>query len=257
MNDNQPDFLPVGKDAHSRQLAVLSRSGKAPNVIWLGGFRSDMRATKAAHLDAWAERTGHCFTRFDYSGHGESSGDFAKGSIGQWFEDSLAVLEVYGGEEPLLVGSSMGGWLALLAAREWAKQAKKLRGLVLIAPAVDFTDKLMWDMFPKDVQDTIMKKGEWLRHSEYSPEPYPITRHLIEEGRKHLLLGNPMHIGAPIHILQGTQDPDVPVQHTLDFIKECALDDTSITLVTNGDHRLSRPQDLELLARTVEIAICK
>jgi pimeloyl-ACP methyl ester carboxylesterase len=252
MSDQKPQMAPVGTGDGLRDIAVLARGGKGPAVIWLGGFRSDMRATKATHLDEWGARTGRAVVRFDYSGHGESPGDFADGTIGQWLDDALAIIERFGGDAPVLVGSSMGGWLALLAARHLQEQGKGLSGLVLIAPAVDFTDRLMWDIFPQDVQDTIMAKGQWLRHSHYSPDPYPITRRLIEEGRNHLLMGKSLRIDAPIHILQGTDDPDVPMEHVLEFAQHLAQDDVTLTLVQGGDHRLSRPEDLEALVRAVE-----
>ncbi|MGL4496895.1 MAG: alpha/beta hydrolase [Beijerinckiaceae bacterium] len=235
-----------------RTIAYLRRNGLGPPVVWLGGFRSDMRATKAGALDDWAERSGRAFLRFDYSGHGESSGPFGDGTISSWLEDALEAITRHAGARPLLVGSSMGGWIALLAARALAARGEALTGLVLIAPAVDFTDALMWAQFPDAVKKTIEAEGQWLRHSEYSPDPYPITKKLIEDGRRHALLGAPITPGCPVHILQGMADPDVPWQHAMTLVEHLPGDATTLTLIKDGDHRLSRPQDLAVLTRSVE-----
>ncbi|HVL71630.1 MAG TPA: alpha/beta hydrolase [Beijerinckiaceae bacterium] len=244
-----PQFLEVGAGADARRIAVLTRDGRAPAVVWLGGFRSDMRSTKAEALDAWAERTGRAFVRFDYSGHGDSGGRFEEATISRWLEDSLSVVATFGGERPVLVGSSMGGWLALLAARAMREPPG---GLVLIAPAVDFTERLMWDLFPADIRRAIEEKGVYLRPSLYSEEPYPITRGLIEDGRRHLLLGGPIATGCPVHILQGMQDPDVPWRHALELVEHLPGESVSMTLVKDGDHRLSRPEDLDRLIAAIE-----
>lgn len=238
-----------------RSIATLRRHGDGPTLVWLGGFRSDMRATKAEALDDFAVRTGRRFLRFDYSGHGESSGDFGEGTIGSWTEDAVEAITRFAGPAPLLVGSSMGGWIALLAAQALRARQIGLSGLVLIAPAVDFTDELMWAQFPQAIRDEIMTKGRWLRESQYSPEPYPITRALIEEGRTHNLFGQPIRPGCPVHILQGMNDPDVPWPHALKLVEHLPAEATTLTLIKDGDHRLSRPQDLALLERTVEAMI--
>lgn len=248
----EPQFLTVGSSDNARRIAVLSRPGAGPAVVWLGGFRSDMRATKATRLDEWAAAKGRACLRFDYSGHGESEGRFEDATIGRWLEETLAVLERFGGKAPILVGSSMGGWLALLAARELKARGLPLSGLVLIAPATDFTETLMWQKMSPQIQRTITEKGVWYRPSAYSPEPYPITRALIEEGREHLLFGKPIEVGAPVHILQGMEDPDVPWRHALALVEHLPGDEAAITLIKDGDHRLSREQDLALLMRTVE-----
>src|SRR3954471_23357417 len=191
--------IDVGQGGAERRIAVVARPGNGP-VVWFGGFRSDMRATKAEALDRWAEQTGRAFVRFDYSGHGESSGRFENGTISRWLEDGLAVIESFVRERPILVGSSMGAWLALLASRALATDKPELApcALILIAPATDFTERLMWDAFPPDVKRAIEMDGVYLRPSLYSDEPYPITRGLIEDGRRHLLLNGPIAPGCPV-----------------------------------------------------------
>jgi pimeloyl-ACP methyl ester carboxylesterase len=246
-----PQFLDRDDQPGKRRLACLATQGAGPTVVWLGGFRSDMRATKAQALAGWAAAEGRSFLRFDYTGHGESGGRFEEATISVWLADVLAVLAAYGGDSPVLVGSSMGGWLALLAARALKADGPPLGGLVLIAPAVDFTEDLMWASFPEDVRQTILRDGQWLRPSAYSPEPYPITRALIEDGRRHLLFGKPITPGCPVAILQGMDDPDVPWPHAMKLIEHLPADDVTLSLVKDGDHRLSRPQDIALLLRTV------
>jgi pimeloyl-ACP methyl ester carboxylesterase len=245
-------FLDIGSGEASRRVAVLVRAGAAPTIVWLGGFRSDMRSTKAETLDRWAEAKGRGFLRFDYSGHGESEGRFEEGTISRWLEETLAIIETFLSGPFILVGSSMGGWLALLASRELLRRKRAPTGLVLIAPAVDFTERLMWAHFPADVQDAIMTSGVYMRPSLYSPEPYPITRGLIEDGRNHLLLGQPIATGCPVHILQGMEDPDVPWSHALELVEHLPGESVSMTLIKDGDHRLSRPEDLERLTAAIE-----
>ena len=249
-----PQFLDVGAGADARRIAVLVRDGRGPTLVWLGGFRSDMRATKAEALDAWAAGKGRRFVRFDYSGHGESGGRFEDGTVSRWLEDALAVVGALVPDRPILVGSSMGGWIALLAARALRKARRRApAGLVLIAPAVDFTERLMWAEFPEEVRRRIEHEGVYLRASAYSDEPYPITRALIEDGRNHLMLGaKPLATGCPVHVLQGMQDPDVPWRHALALVEHLPGDNVSLTLVKDGDHRLSRPEDLERLVAAVD-----
>ncbi len=233
-------------------IAWQRREGAAPAVVWLGGFRSDMASTKADAIDAWAAGRNRAFLRFDYSGHGLSEGRFEDGTISRWLEDSLAAIAL-AGPAPVLVGSSMGGWIALLVARELRLRGEKLGGLVLIAPAVDFTEALMWAAMPEDVRRTIMEQGSWMRPSAYAPEPYPITRKLIEDGRRHLLLdGPPITTGCPVHILQGMEDPDVPWRHALKLVEHLPGDDVVTTLIRDGDHRLSRPQDLQRITAALD-----
>ena len=250
----ETQWLSVGESDAKRRIAILSREGEGAPVVWLGGFKSEMASTKAAYLDAWAEHVGRAFLRFDYSGHGVSEGRFEGGTIGRWLEEALAVIRQHAKARPILVGSSMGGWIALLAARELAKETQELRpmGLVLIAPAVDFTEVLMWKELSAQARRDIEEKGVYLRPSAYSPEPYPITRNLIEEGRRHLLLGGTIQTGCPVHILQGMCDPDVPWRHAMTLMEHLSGDESVITLIKDGDHRLSREEDLARLVAAIE-----
>jgi pimeloyl-ACP methyl ester carboxylesterase len=245
--------IDLGTGKAARRIAVRIRDGAGPGLIWLGGFKSDMQGTKAAALDRWADGNGRSCIRFDYSGHGESGGDFADGTIGRWLEESVAVFEAFAQGPQVLVGSSMGGWIALLLARELKARKTKgtVAGMVLIAPAADFTEELMWKKFSPDVKRQIETEGAWQRPSQYSEAPYPITRELIEEGRKHLLLGGLIETGCPVRILQGVQDPDVPWQHAMELSARLARDDVVLTLVKDGDHRLSRPEDIERLIAAI------
>ncbi len=235
------------------------REGKgqidAPGIFWLGGFKSDMKGTKAAALDEWAERQGRTCVRFDYSGHGESDGDFLDGTIGRWLAESVAVYLAFAKGPQVVVGSSMGGWMALLLARALREQkdaaSAPMAGMVLIAPAVDFTEELMWKRFPADTKRAIEEKGMWLRPSDYGEQPYPITKGLIEDGRHHLMMGELIESGCPVHILQGVKDPDVPWQHAVELVSRFSRDDVVLTLIKDGDHRLSRPEDIERLIAAV------
>jgi pimeloyl-ACP methyl ester carboxylesterase len=251
-----PAFIEVGKDTAARRIAVRARAGFAPGLFWLGGFNSDMQGTKALALDAWAAEHKRACVRFDYSGHGESGGAFIDGTIGRWLEESVAVFEQFCSGPQVVIGSSMGGWMALLLAREMAKRTGRrasLAGLVLIAPAPDFTEALMWNAFSPEVKKEIETNGVWLRPSQYG-EPYPITCALIEEGRNHLLLGSAIEVGCPVRILQGAQDPDVPWQHAFALAHRLPADDVVLTMIQDGDHRLSRPQDIaRLIAAVAEI----
>jgi pimeloyl-ACP methyl ester carboxylesterase len=254
MNDLCLKFLSVGTDIAGRQIAVRRREGAVPGLFWLGGFKSDMRGTKAEALDLWARNNGRAMTRFDYSGHGESGGTFTDGTIGRWLEETRAVFDAFCRGPQVVVGSSMGGWLALLLTRELMRRTQaeaSVVRLVLVAPAVDFTEELMWKRFSPEVKREIEQTGVWARPSQYSDEPYPITRGLIEEGRKHLLLDGMIETGCPVRILQGVQDPDVPWQHTVELTSHFARDDVVLTLVKDGDHRLSRPEDIERLIAAV------
>jgi pimeloyl-ACP methyl ester carboxylesterase len=254
MNDVCLKFLNVGTGIEARQVAVRCRAGASPGLFWLGGFKSDMKGTKAEALDLWARDHGRAMTRFDYSGHGESGGNFMHGTIGRWLEESLTVFGAFCRGPQVVVGSSMGGWLALLLARELALRGAtnaSVIAMVLVAPAVDFTEELMWKRFPAEIKREIEANGVWQRPSQYSDEPYPITRNLIEEGRRHLLLDAMIETGCPVRILQGVQDPDVPWHHAVELTSRFARDDVVLTLVKDGDHRLSRPEDLERLIAAV------
>src|SRR5437016_2189949 len=245
----------VGKGVGARSIAARVRAAAAPGLLWLGGFKSDMQGTKAQAHDQWAEDQGRAMVRFDYSGHGESGGAFAEGTIGRWLDESLAGFDALCRGPQVVVGSSMGSWLALLMVRELAKRAQAaaatVAGLVLIAPAVDFTEELMWKRFPPQIRREIEETGFWSRSSAYSAEPYQITRALIEEARHHLLLGGMIETGCPVRILQGVADPDVPWQHAVELPSRLARDDVVLTLVKDGDHRLSRAEDIERLIAAV------
>jgi pimeloyl-ACP methyl ester carboxylesterase len=249
-------FLSVGEGPDQRRIALRLRPGDGPPVVWLGGFRSDMLSTKAQAIDDWAAARGRAFLRFDYSGHGESGGRFEDGTISRWTQESVAVIRAFAADGPVLVGSSMGGWIALLAGRALARETPPVRpsAMVLIAPAVDFTQALMWEAFPPEIRDAIERDGVWMRPSAYAPEPYPITRALIEDGRRNLLLDGPIRTHCPVHVLQGMQDFDVPWRHAMRLVEHLPGDEVVVTLVKDGDHRLSRPQDLERLVRAVEAA---
>lgn len=233
----------------ARNLGFVKRAGKGPAIVWMGGFRSDMTSTKAEKLAEAASAEGRASLRFDYTAHGVSSGDFAAATLSLWLDDALRMIRAEAGPKPVIVGSSMGGWLALRATQILAAEGNAPGGLVLIAPAVDFTETLMWAQFPEAIQRQIMEEGVWYRPSEYSPETYPITRELIEDGRKHLLLGKHIRFGVPIHILQGGQDPDVPLAHVEKFVAGLSEDDVRMTIIPDGNHRLSRDEDIATLQR--------
>jgi pimeloyl-ACP methyl ester carboxylesterase len=255
MTDTQPEYLSVGNPP--RRIAIRAREGTSPGLFWLGGFKSDMKGTKAVALDEHAAKNGRACIRFDYSGHGESGEKFEDGTISQWLEDSLAVFKNRARGNQIVIGSSMGGWMALLLAKALASDPSlapdaKLSGLVLIAPAPDFTEELMWKNFSDEVRHQIETTGEWQRPSAYGDDPYPITKQLIEDGRKHLLMGKPIEVKCPVRILQGVLDPDVPWQHAMKLVSCLAQDDTTISLIKDGDHRLSRSEDIERLLKTVD-----
>ena len=255
MNDNSLRFLEIEVGSKPRAIAVREHHGAGPGLFWLSGYKSDMKGTKAAALAQWAERAGRAMVRFDYSGHGESGGVFTEGTIGRWLDEALAVFEACCRGPQILIGSSMGGWLALLMIRALRQRRPvgpaSVAGVVLIAPAVDFTEELMWKRFPPAIKRELEEKGVWARPSDYSPEPYLVTRRLIEEGRNHLLLGGMIETGCPVRILQGVEDPDVPWRHAVELVSRLASDDVVLTLVKDGDHRLSRPEDIERLIRAV------
>lgn len=258
MTGDKPQFLQVGEGPARRRIAYLKAPGGAgPGLVWLSGLKSDMASTKASMLAQWAGKTHRPMLRFDFSGHGLSEGDFADGTIGRWLEETLAVLAAAAAGPQVLIGSSMGGWMALLVLR--ALRRTPIPGIavaaaVLIAPAWDMTETLMWDVFPSAARQAIEREGVYHRPSEYG-EPYPITRNLIEEGRAHLLKDRAFDPGCPVHILHGMRDPDVPWRHSLPLVELLTGDDVRLTLVKDGEHRLSRPQDLALLIGAVE-ALC-
>ncbi len=249
MSPAAPAFLPLP----GRRIAYRRQEGAAPGLIWCGGFKSDMLGSKAEALAAHAATVGQAFLRFDYSGHGESDGDFREGTISRWAEEALACFDQLTAGPQVVVGSSMGGWIALLLARALKArgESQRLKGMALIAPAPDFTEKLMWAQFPDDVKAQIMETGEWTRPSPYDPGGYPITRALIEDGRKNLLMDGIIETGCPVHILQGQRDDDVPWHHAMRLMELMPRDEVQLTLVPDGDHRLSRDEDLARLIAAV------
>ena len=246
----EPAFL----DIDGTPIAYRRIAGGTPGVVWLGGYRSDMLGTKAETLAGWAERTGRAFLRHDYSGHGESGGAFAEGTISKWLSESLAIFRRFTNGPQVLVGSSMGAWIALRLIQELRKadEGSRIAGLVLLAPAPDFTAELIEPALTKKQKRELEEKGYFEEKSEYSPEPNIYTRSLIEDGRQNLVMTGPIDTHCPVHILQGMSDPDVPHEHALKLVSLLPADDMTLSLIPDGDHRLSRPQDLELLVRAVE-----
>lgn len=238
-----PSFLTTPQ---GRSIAYERLAGRGPGVVFLGGFRSDMTGTKAAHLRDWAAQSGRAFLRFDYSGHGQSSGAFEEGCIGDWLEDARAALAQTKGRQ-VLVGSSMGGWIALLLARAWPE---KVAGLVGIAAAPDFTEDLMWQDFTAEERARLHRDGRLLRPSDYGT-PDPITLRLIEDGRAHLVLREKLDLPFPLRLLQGTADVDVPQAVALRLLDHVTSPDARLTLVKGADHRFSTQECLDLITRTV------
>ncbi len=233
-------------DGHT--IAYRAASGKLPGVVFLGGFMSDMSGTKAAALDDFCRREGRAYVRFDYLGHGASSGRFVDGAIGRWADDAVAVIDAATEGPQVLVGSSMGGWLMLLAALE---RPRRVCGLVGRAAAADFTEDLWRDTFDDAQREALMRDGVVDLPSDSGDEPYPITRELIEDGRKHLLLRAPIPIACPVRLIHGMADADVPWRTSLALAEKLESDDVEVSLVKDGGHRLSEPQDLDRLRRTV------
>jgi pimeloyl-ACP methyl ester carboxylesterase len=220
-----------------------------PGIVFLGGFKSDMTGTKASVLDDFCAARGLGFLRFDYSGHGASSGDFLDGTISRWFADALAAFDRLTEGPQILVGSSMGGWIMLLVA---LARPARVKGLVGLAAAPDFTEELIWRRLSAADRAQLMDEGRIEQPSEYSPEPTVITRALVEDGRKHLLLDDRIGIDAPVRLLHGLADPDVPHQVSLRLQAALTAQDVVASLIKDGDHRLSRPQDLARLCAAVE-----
>lgn len=250
--------LTVEKDGYERRIAVLHRPGRqgaaSPALVWLGGYRSDMAGTKAVEMDALAASRQWEAIRFDYSGHGASGGDFRAGTISRWTEEALAVLNHLKPATVILVGSSMGGWIALRLAQELRKRGTgpKVAGLVLIAPAPDFTSELIEPQLDEAQRRSIAENGYFEEASEYSPEPNIYTRDLLEDGRANRVLTGIIETGCPVHILQGMEDPDVPYAHALKLMEFLPADDVVLTLVRDGDHRLSRPQDIDRMLAAID-----
>ncbi len=235
-----------------RRRPSFTQSG----LFWLGGFNSSMEGEKASSLARWAKAKGRECVRFDYSGHGRSGGRLEDGTISKWLDQSAAIFDEITTGPQILIGSSMGGWLALLLlCRHLGERAAgdvRIRGLILLAPAADMSERLMWDRFPPEIRDEIMDRGVYHRPSAYGDGPYPITRALIEDGRNHLILEASLEVPCPVRILQGLEDPDVPWQHAVDLAQALDGDDVTVELIKGGDHRLSGDRDILRLFRTID-----
>ena len=232
-----------------RRLAYAQSAGKGPGVVFLGGFRSDMTGTKAQYLEGWARDRGRAFLRFDYSGHGQSAGDFVDGCIGDWAEDAMAAISALTQGPQVLVGSSMGGWIALLVARA---VPERVAALVGIAAAPDFTEDSMWADFDATQRAALTRDGFVDLPSDYAEGPYRITRRLIEDGRRNLVLRSPLPLPFAVRLLQGSADADVPQTVALRLFEHAQCPDLRLTLVKGADHRFSEPENLALLARTLD-----
>lgn len=243
----QPEPLILSRDGGAT-IAYREVTGNTPTVIYCGGFHSDMTGSKAVALSTWCLGYGHAYIRFDYQGHGVSSGEFTDGSIGLWRDDALSILDQVTTGPVVLVGSSMGAWIALLIA---LKRPDRISGMVLLAPAVDFTIELMWNKFDTDIRDEIENKGFWNRPSEFEDEAYPVTLKLIEESRAHLLLDAPIAFPGPVHILYGLADEVVPLDHVMRTVEAIASSELTVTLVKGGGHRLSQDADIARMTRAV------
>jgi pimeloyl-ACP methyl ester carboxylesterase len=261
MAPNEPQFIDVGSGAARRRIACLQQAGQQASkgagagLLWLQGFKSDMVSTKAAALAEWSAAKGIALTRFDYSGHGQSGGKFEDGTLGRWIEETRAVFEQLTTGPQVVIGSSMGGAIALCLLKrllaEHPAGSARIKALVLIAPAWDMTEALMWKAFPDAVRREIMDKGVWLRPSQYG-DPYPITRGLIEDGRRHLIGGERWNPGRPIVIMHGRLDPDVPFAHSQALMDNLDGGWARLVQVPDGEHRLSRPEDIALLLELIE-----
>lgn len=243
--DTKPNFL---NREDGTRIAYHHTPGIAPGVIFCGGFMSDMTGTKALALEKACQESGRSYTRFDYRGHGQSGAEFESGTIGLWSEDALAVLDQVTAGPQIIVGSSMGGWIMLLLAKA---RPDRIAGLVGIAPAPDFVLR-MWDGYSDEIKATLRRDGVYRAPSEYSDEPYAITMQLIEEGRQHLILQQPLRVDYPVRILHGMADPDVPWRQSLEIVERLQGDDIVVTFSKSGDHRLSEPGDIARLIQTVE-----
>ena len=243
------DFI----ERDGNRLAYAATEGEGPTVVFLGGFRSDMTGTKAVALEAWARREGRGFLRLDYSGHGASGGAFEDGTIGGWRDDAAAVIDAVTDGPVVLVGSSMGGWIACLLARE---RAARVAGLVTIAAAPDFTEDGYWAGFDGGMRDSLMRDGRVAVPSDYG-EPYVITRRLIETGRDVLVLRDPLPLPMPVRMLQGTEDADVPMAWATRLLDHAAGPDIALTLSKGADHRFSDPDRLALIENAVEDVLAR
>jgi pimeloyl-ACP methyl ester carboxylesterase len=246
-----PEYL---ETQQGRRIAFNQTTGCGPGVVFLGGFKSDMRGTKALALQDWAARRGRGFLRFDYSGHGESSGDFLDGCIGDWAEDAVAAVSALTTGPQVLVGSSMGGWISLLVARALPG---RVAGLVGIAAAPDFTEDSMWNGLTPAQRDEMAATGRVELPSDYSDGPYVITRRLIEDGRQRLVLRSPLDLPFPVRLLQGTADADVPVSVALRLLDHATGPDIRLMLVKGADHRFSTPDCLVMIETALDEVLAR
>ena len=230
-------------------MAYHRAPGQLPGVLFCGGYTSDMTGTKALTLEAFCREQGRAFIRFDYSGHGASSGDFADGTIGGWTDDALAIVDRVAAGPLVVVGSSMGGWIMLLVARV---RPERVAGLVGIAAAPDFTEDLMLAQATPEQRRALAEQGCWMQPSAYGGQPYPVTRRFIEEARAHLVLRGPIPITCPVHLLHGQRDPDVPWQTALRLAERLQAENVTVELVKAGDHRLSTERDLARIAAVIQ-----
>ena len=235
------------------RIAYHRLAGRSPGIIFFGGFASDMTGTKAMAIESYARNRGQAFLRFDYQGHGQSSGEFSDGTIGTWLSDSLAVLDAQTEGPQILIGSSMGGWLTLLTA---LKRPERIKALIGIASAPDFTEDLMWDKFDELTKNALLKEGIYYEPTEYDEQPYTITLPLIEDGRTHLVLRDRLGINVPIRLLHGMSDADVPYEVSLKLAEHVVSDDVEVILIKGGDHRLSTSKDLMILTAQIEKLSC-
>lgn len=234
--------------SQNRKLAYHKTRGTGPGVVFLGGFKSDMEGRKAIFLEDWAKNKGRTFLRFDYSGHGQSSGDFLDGCIGDWAEDAADVITQLAEGPQILVGSSMGGWIALLMAK---RIPEKIAGIVGIAAAPDFTADSMWAEFSDQQKETLLSEGQIALESEYSNDPYIITKKLIENGRTQLVLRDTLNLPFPVRLLHGTSDSDVDMTVPLRILDHATGPDMRLTLVKGADHRFSEPENLTMIRRAI------
>jgi pimeloyl-ACP methyl ester carboxylesterase len=251
--DNAPARASADRETLTRPdgatIAYRRLAGAVPGIVFLGGYRSDMTGTKALFLEDYCRRRGRAYVRFDFFGHGTSSGDFERGTIGRWREDAISVIDSLTTGPQILVGSSMSGWIMLLAA---LARPERVTALVGIAGALDFTEELLWPRLSPAQRETLMRDGRVVLPSEYDPAGYLYTRVLVEEGRRHLLLGAPIALDMPVRLLHGMRDRSVPWRHSLRLAERLTGGNVTVTLAKDGDHRLSTPADLALLARTLD-----
>lgn len=236
------------------RLAYHRTPGRNPGVVFLTGYMSDMTGQKAVRLEAFCRTRGQAFLRFDYSGHGASSGAFTDGTIGRWAADAIAVLDRLTEGPQVLVGSSLGGWIMLLAARA---RTERIEGLLGVAAAPDFTEDLILPALSPSERERLEKEGMVPVYSPYDPQPTPVTRLILEEGRQHLVLRAPIPLTCPVRLIHGMRDSDVPWKTSLRLANRLASEDVEIALVKAGDHRLSEPRDLDRLCETLELLLRK